>query len=186
MDMIDNALQLFTTNGIRPVSMHDIEKATGEKWDSKINKAQLVALCVQRLQQQMAESVATIPYDEARPTEWILAVYKNLLDHLLIVNLAFFNDLKKHHQETYEHLIAFGDKLIFDEVKKVLQKGKEQGLFSKEVEPGLECTIHKMMLERVVWDLRFETQRYTTDQMFTHLFKVRFMGIITSNTIAGN
>lgn len=157
--------------------MQDIEKATGQRWDSKINKSQLVELCVYRLEKEVEQRVQPLVFDVENPADWILEVYKSLLDYLLSINLAFFNDLKKHYQEAYQHMITNGDRLIFDEVAQVLHRGKDSGQFTAEVEPELECVIHKMMLERIVWELRFETRTYTTEQMFNHLFKARFKGI---------
>ncbi len=180
MTLTDTAFQLFIRNGIRAVSIQDIERACGEKADSTINKGMLIKLCVKRMEEEVLPFVELLNDEKIANTERILAIYKSLVDYLLNINLAFFNDLKRYHQESYEHLLNFVDLIIFDEVKSILRRGQEEGQFSKQIDLELECTIHKMMLKRMVWEFRFQTQTLDMDQVFTQLFKMRFEGIVVS------
>lgn len=182
MDIVGSALKLFSTHGIRAVSKQDIQNEAHEILN--LPKDEIIEQCVQNISDNIKKIVPEAHDESLSPTDQIMAIYSKMLHYMLNFNLAFFNDLKKYHSKHFEDLLQVLDDTVYDEVKRLLRKGKAQGNLLFWIDVDLECTIHKTMLNHIITEFNFQTNDYTIEQVYTQIFTVRFKGIEANANIS--
>ncbi|WP_417610063.1 hypothetical protein [Owenweeksia hongkongensis] len=177
MEIAATALKLFSRNGIRAVSKQDIINAAREKMNLPISKDKILEQCMAEIESEIRKIVPTTHDPLLSPADQILRIYNDLFHYMLNFNLAFFNDLRKYHSIHFNYLMEVLEDSIYNEVKRLLKKGKAQGNIMFWIDVDLECFIHKTMLTQILSEFNLQTNDYTIEQIYTQIFTVRFKGI---------
>ncbi|AEV31469.1 hypothetical protein Oweho_0451 [Owenweeksia hongkongensis DSM 17368] len=177
MEIAATALKLFSKNGIRAVSKQDIINAAREKMNLPISKDEILEQCMAEIESEIRKIVPKTHDPLLSPADQILRIYNDLFHYMLNFNLAFFNDLRKYHSMHFNYLMEVLEDSIYNEVKRLLKKGKAQGNIMFWIDVDLECFIHKTMLTQILSEFNLQTNDYTIEQIYTQIFTVRFKGI---------
>lgn len=177
MEIAATALKLFSKYGIRAVSKQDIANAVHEKNRLSISKDEMLEQCMAEIEYNIRKIVPETQDASLSPADQILKIYNELLHYALSFNSAFFNDLKIFHKLHYDHLMLILEEGIYDEVRRLLKKGKAQGNIMFWIDVDLECFIHKTMLTKILSEFNLQANDFTVEQIYTQIFTVRFKGI---------
>lgn len=133
--IVAKAIDAFTKNGIRSVTMDEIASGVGISkrtlYETFEDKEDLLLACVIRKHDEHHEMGIRVVAESNNVLEVILHFYKINIDFFHKVNRLFFEDMKrysrvgnlikKHQEEHSHHVVAF------------FNKGVEQGLFRSDV-----------------------------------------------------
>ncbi len=179
--LLDNISELFIRYGIKSVTMDDIASHLGMSKKTLYlhfnDKHDLVRKVVLFHISKHNNNFKELANQNMNAIDILLSVSKNIMELLEEFTPQVCYDLKKYYPDIHIILAEHKSKHIFDNVKKNLIKGIEEGLYRKDINPEIISTIYVNRIELIFNDENFPTEKFTLIQLFDELFKYHMHGI---------
>lgn len=182
--IIEQAHHLFTTQGIRSVTMDDLAHSLGMSkrtiYEQFTDKRQLVKEDAQYFARTMKESAERAIAEADNVIEGVNRILHLFRDVMQTVTPSYFMDMKKYYPLAYAVISQKNDIRDFDITNKLVINGQEQGIFRKEMNTNLVSVFMNTVLFsdneniREVKNLKFG--EFERDVLFAYL-----MGIATED-----
>lgn len=141
--ILEEVEKMFYTNGIKPVTMDNISM------DLKISKRTLYEIfndkddLVAQVLQQRLDKINKENKDIIEKSETVIDAIFQIAEHEVSKkqkcksNPKMMEDLKKYHKEIYSDVYQKITEEIFNTIFKLIERGKAEGLFKKEIETDI-------------------------------------------------
>lgn len=98
-------------------------------------------------------------------------------------NPATDHDLKKYYPHHYEKMVKIRREGTFDYILQNLKKGKEEGLYRKEIDAEIIAKFYISRLESIHQNDLFTVEEFTSFRLFAELLTYHIRGIATDKGI---
>jgi len=181
--IITHSGKMFVTYGIRSVTMDSISEELGISkrtlYETFVDKNTLlseVLLYHKKRQEAFADELVT---NADNVIQAMVEIMKNSIENMKRVNPVFFHDLKKYHPEIHEDIMNKGEIRNFSITMKILQKGREQGIFNPELDLEIvNFTIHALF-NMFSDDTKFPLSENTREVLWINTIRPYMKGIST-------
>lgn len=171
--ILSKAFELFTKHGIRAISLNDIQRQTPltrkDFSDIFTQKKPIVEKCVLRVIDGLHRELEGLD-DRSQPLRSIIDIYYHSLAYSSEISIGFFFDLRKYHKDLYAYVVELGDHIVFKKVFPLLSEAKEKDIIASDINIVLECSLHRMMLEKFLVDFKTLINNYSFEIMFEQIF----------------
>jgi len=185
--IIDGAAELFRTHGIRAVTMDMIAEYLGiskrtiyERFGDKDEMLFAVMNSMIIKQKERIDSII-----ESSP-DIISAIFTLLnlgRDHAASMNPMIGSDLRKYHSKVLLRIKEKCDNPDYEGARKIILKGKEQGLFRKDIDDGIVSRFFTE-LKTVIGDNKvFPSDEFTHHDLIKNVIINYLRGIATDEGI---
>jgi AcrR family transcriptional regulator len=185
--IIDGAAELFRTNGIKAVTMDMIAEHLGiskrtiyERFGDKDEMLFAVMNSMIIKQKERIDSII-----ESSP-DIISAIFTLLnlgVGHAASMNPMIGSDLRKYHSKVLLRIKEKCDNPDYEGARKIISKGKEQGLFRKDIDDGIVSRFFTE-LKTVIEDSKvFPTDEFLHRDLIKNVIINYLRGIATGEGI---
>lgn len=141
--ILEEVEKMFYTNGIKPVTMDNISM------DLKISKRTLYEIfhdkndLVAQVLQQRLDKINKENKGIIEKSDTVIDAIFQIAEHEVSKkqkcksNPKMMDDLKKYHKEIYSDVYQKITEEIFNTIFKLIERGKSEGLFKKEIETDI-------------------------------------------------
>ncbi len=169
--IIQVSKNLFTTVGIRSVSMDDIAKELGISkktiYQYFKDKNGLVDAVVANSFNEEIISAENISKSADNPIEEIIISTEKMREIFTNTNPVLFYDLEKYHPVSWQKYLVLKE-FFRNHFKKNLIDGINQNLYRKEIDPEILSKIRMEMIDMV---FNMEVFNYKTDNIYNILLQ---------------
>jgi AcrR family transcriptional regulator len=156
--LIVHAATLFVKNGCKVVTMDDIANSMGISkrtiYEIFTDKKELLEACLHYFFQRHELGVKKILQSSDNIIDAIFNQLDNTSKVFSQLKFNFFTEIQKYYPETYNNIIVYKQQYI-DNARKLLQKGKQEGIVRKEVNPAIMAVlmseIHSLVLNNDIF-----------------------------------
>lgn len=177
--VIEVALSLFLTNGVKSVTMDEIASAVRISkrtlYEIFKDKETLLKECILVRRDEMKVYLEEVLRDKQNVLEVVLAFYKRTVEALHRINNRFWEDVKKY-PEVHALLSAHNEKETDDELK-FFQIGVEQGLFRSEIDYEVVNVLFRELLR--IYLKKETSYKFTMLQVYESFILTYIRGIVT-------
>lgn len=172
---------LYMKYGIKSVTMDDVARELGISkktlYQYVNDKNELVQKVVEMEIDEKATDLSKMNCTGLNAIEQVFEVHKSVQRMLKDYNPSTEYDLRKYYPELYAQVVKIRRERIFNNILNNLNKGKEEGLYRKELNSEL---IAKLQLSRV--EAAFDDKIFTQDELlspklFLEMFVYHIRGI---------
>lgn len=133
--IVEKAVEQFTQNGIKSVTMDDIAAMLGISkrtlYEIFADKEALLEECIQREQAESEEFVKSVLGTSQNVLEVLLKCYQRSIEKFHATNKRFFEDLKKY-PKAYAQMSRRQDKDV-EKTVEFFREGVRQGIFRDDI-----------------------------------------------------
>lgn len=181
-NIIEKASELFSHYGIKSVTMDDISRELGISkktlYKYVANKDDLVDHYIAFTTEKRKCNVDEIKKQNFNAIEELLAVNEHVIEMLKNYNPSTDFDLKKYYPDRYRKLRERRQHNMFLAVKENIVKGKQEGLYRRELDEDIIAKVHVSRIEN-----SFANEMFTIDELTSWRF-IREMMIYHIHGIA--
>jgi len=138
IDNIEKISNLFLQYGIKSVSMDDIANNLGKSkktlYQEVQDKNELVKEVIDFIKSKMLDIVKEYEMSDFNAIEKEIYHRKKYLKHYMNIKPTFLYDLRKFYAHVFEEFMSFKKELIMKTTQKIIEDGKEQGLFRQDID----------------------------------------------------
>ena len=181
--ILDTAIRLFMTQGIRAVKMDDIAQqlAISKRtlYEIYADKEELLYQSIAKYDRQRAERMADFVAQGHNVVDIILESYRIKVDEVHNVNSLFYEDILKYpkvaqyirenHEEGRQKFLVF------------MQQGVSEGIFR----PDVNCDMVPMLLDAIGHYIMTNglLHKYSVEELFANFFLVSLRGLCTEHGV---
>lgn len=186
--IIDQAMQMFVAQGIKAVRMDDIAQQLGVSkrtlYEMFGDKEGLLLLAMSRYFEQQELRHKELAADSADMLEALFMVLSNVMDDSQTTNRLMTN-LRKFHPAVHDKLMEVGAEERRRSFKECLEKGIEDGLFTKEMNTDLAISILYYTASALITRKDFTLPEGLSErEAFVQVVSSFFRGISTAKGLA--
>ena len=182
-EILNTSEALFFRVGIKSITMDDIARELGISKKTLYvhvdNKKDLVEKVMQRYIQNEAEFMQNIKLDDMNAIDIIVEIIKHV--HKSISNLphSAIYDLQKYYPKSWNHFTAFKDKLIFDMMVGIIQKGKKEKLFRKNINERLIAKFYVIAMDGTLNAENFKSENVLFKDIYLEYITYHLHGLVS-------
>ncbi len=152
--IIQRALELFLKYGAKSITMDELALQLGMSkktiYQYFEDKNKLVSECVQLYTGQHQVECCNIYDNTDLGIEAFLVLSKMGLKRLKSINPTLLFDLQKYYPDAWGVFMNFRNNIIKTDLKKVIQKGIDQGYFRVEIDAEIIAQLHLAHIDLVI------------------------------------
>lgn len=149
--IIQHAFELFMQYGVRSVTMDDVarEASMSKKtlYQYFENKADLVLEVAKYHLNVEAKLFKQIDKEAKDAIEELIMVTKCMRQIVTKMNPALLFDLQKYHANAWEKYNDFKKTVVQGNVKRNIERGKEEGVFREDIDPEIISTLRVELVQ---------------------------------------
>lgn len=181
--ILDRANSLFLRYGIKSVSMDDLSKDLGVSkktlYQYVPNKRALVSRLVDQHTQVTHTSMAEINDNAVDAIHAILRIAQYVVGKLRCVSPMVIYDLRKYYRDLWETMETKHRSFMYDLIKKNLERGKEQGLYRRELNADIISKLYVGKTTLVSDKELFPDIEYNQEDLFREYMTYHLHGIVS-------
>ncbi|MCQ2236175.1 MAG: TetR/AcrR family transcriptional regulator [Bacteroidales bacterium] len=179
--IVTQATELFLERGLKAVSMDDIAKAMGISkrtlYENFNSKDELLSDCIKYMETCRRENLFNLCKDAKDVIDILVAVSKNMAENLNRISPLFLQDLNLYHFRLANDIFTKHRDEQLEGIKQMIIKGKEEGLFIKDIDESLMSEIITNS-QRSYMSI-ISTGKYPYEKIFRHTILCFIRGIAT-------
>jgi AcrR family transcriptional regulator len=185
--IIEKASELYNQYGIKSVTMDDVARELGMSkktlYKYVANKDDLVDHFVDFLTERRKCNVEEIKKQNLNAIEELFAVNEHVIEMLQNYNPSMEFDLKKYYPDHYTKLRERRRKNMYEAVRENIQKGKEGGLYRKDLDEDIIARVHVSRIENSFANEMFTIQELTSWRFIREMMIYHIHGIANGEGI---
>ncbi len=174
------ALKLFKENGIRCISLKELQARAKENLIEPIpkdnNKQIIVEHCVSLFRKEVTETILLACQTNKPPFQQLADLFYELAHYLGNINAAFVYDIKKHYPAASKSLDQLQQELYHQKVLKLLELAQQNGNIANTLNIDLELEILNQHILFLL-EQRRKRKEQAFSQLFNQIFSTRFEGL---------
>jgi AcrR family transcriptional regulator len=183
VDLLAKVSVLYRKYGIKSVTMDDVAHELGMSkktlYQFVSDKTELVQQVVEHVRQCNFSSMKKKEGTNLNAIEELIEVsqYVNSLmkDH----SPAYEYDLKKYYPDIYRSLMSARRKLMYESMIANIKKGKEEGVYRKELDEKIIAKLHLLRIENLQSNEIFGEDEIHSPKFFREVFVYHIHGLAT-------
>ncbi|NBC07819.1 MAG: TetR family transcriptional regulator [Bacteroidetes bacterium] len=144
--ILKKSFELFMRYGIRSVTMDDIARELGISkktlYQTVDNKADLIGKLMQRHMQEEKEAMEAIRLRATDAIDEMLQIGSFVIERVSEITPGTIYDLQKYYQSLWRRMKKEMQEHVYGIIIDNLQRGIEQGLYRKELEPEIVALLY--------------------------------------------
>lgn len=185
LKILDRVSQLYNKYGIKSITMDDVARELGISkktlYQYVTDKNDLVSKVIQiDIEKRKLEFDKVFGQDK-NAVEELLEMHKMVHGQIKGFNPSTDYDLRKYYPDLYRQMLEVRQNHMYEKVLSNLQKGKNQGLYRKELN---QKVIAKLTISRIFQIIDNETvsvTEFTSSEFFTEVLIYHIRGIANEN-----
>jgi len=175
---------LFKKYGIKSVTMDDVSRELGISKKTLYtffkDKSDLVDQVLKLEYEEKSCSIKDSMANKANALEELFEYYKLQIRMLSSQQLNFIYDLKKYYPSLFEKFNIHKKTLMFDMVKENLKRGKNEGLYRKDLNEDIITRLHIARIESLRYSDLFTHEELVSPLFFAEAFKYHVYAIASN------
>jgi len=176
---------IFIQNGIRNTSMDDIARHFSISKKTLYlhfrDKNDLISQIIQRDTEFKEKAILQIidANMSKNAIEGYFSVFNFILPELNKLPLHILSEMKKYHPESWQIIHQHKTSFVRNTMKNNLQKGIEEGLYRKELNPDIVSTVYIGALDNLSNENLFSSQYYSLGELYIEFITYHLYGIVS-------
>lgn len=175
---------LFKKYGIKSVTMDDVSRELGISKKTLYaffkDKSDLVEQVLKLEFEEKSCSIKESMLNKANALEELFEYYKLQIRMLSSQKLNFIYDLKKYYPSLFEKFNIYKKELMFNMVKENLKRGKDEGLYRKDLNEDIITRLHIARIESLRSSELFSHEELISPLFFAEVFKYHVYAIASN------
>lgn len=176
-------LELFMKLGLRSVSMDDIARELGmsKKTIYKFfeNKESLVHSIVLGYTRKEQRTLRAIRKASTNAVDEMLRVARHVTRMFRSMSPYVVYDLQKYYPQSWKTLQQLQSEFVYDTILENLKKGMAEGLYRKDICPGIIAKLYVGKTFFLVDEAHFPLKDFDRDQLFVEAIRYHLFGILS-------
>ncbi|NJO68313.1 MAG: TetR/AcrR family transcriptional regulator [Bacteroidetes bacterium] len=172
---------LYVRYGIKSVTMDDVSRELGISkktlYQHVVDKNDLVSKVVDMLIEDSKNSLDCLFNKELNAIEQLFEVHKHVMVKLKEYSPVSDYDLRKYYPDEYRKLHHIRREKMYDYMLCNLRKGKEEGLYRKELDEEILAKIHVSRIQNTFDSDLLTNEEKTSAKVFYEFFIYHIRGI---------
>ena len=181
--IVNGALELYMRMGVKSVNMDEVATNLGISKKTLYvyfdNKQDLVNHCFQKHYDLVSEMINTSAAQFENAIDELFAIDESCSLVMKQTNPYLLGELKRYYPNTWALIEQLKQKVLFNIMKKNLNKGVEQGIYRKEIDVDI---IAKLMINRIdalINEEVFPLTHYDFRKLLTEIRIYHLRGVAT-------
>ena len=181
--IVNGALELYMRMGVKSVNMDKVATNLGISKKTLYvyfdNKQDLVNHCFQKHYDLVSEMINTTAAQFENAIDELFAIDESCSLVMKQTNPYLLGELKRYYPNTWALIEQLKQKVLFNIMKKNLNKGVEQGIYRKEIDVDI---IAKLMINRIdalINEEVFPLTHYDFRKLLTEIRTYHLRGVAT-------
>ncbi len=181
--IVNGALELYMRMGVKSVNMDKVATNLGISKKTLYvyfdNKQDLVNHCFQKHYDLVSEMINTTAAQFENAIDELFAIDESCSLVMKQTNPYLLGELKRYYPNTWALIEQLKQKVLFNIMKKNLNKGVEQGIYRKEIDVDI---IAKLMINRIdalINEEVFPLTHYDFRKLLTEIRIYHLRGVAT-------
>ncbi|PUZ26686.1 transcriptional regulator, TetR family [Chitinophaga costaii] len=190
--ILDTALRLFRTYGMKSVTMFDISRECGISkktvYEHFTDKDALINESIDFLLHQRGSQLTHCSETGANAIAELLEGLQYSEQFAQAINPVMFYELRKYHPDAWARVDAFKQKTTLPAIRKNLDRGVAEGLFHNNLNLDVIARMRQLQMESVYFPEQFPATQYNSHEVMTELTWHYIQGVATLKgmEVAGN
>lgn len=181
--ILETALRMFRTIGIKNVTMFDIARECGISkktvYEHFTDKAELIQAGIRTLLGTLKEEMTRDRNEATDAIEEVIRTTANIQARARTMNPVMLYEVQKYHPEIAKEIEQFRRDVVLQHIRGNLQRGMEEGLFSSHFNINIIARMRQLQLETVFDPLQYPTAEYELQEVMQEITTNYIMGIAT-------
>lgn len=181
--ILETALRMFRTIGIKNVTMFDIARECGISkktvYEHFTDKAELIQAGIRTLLGTLKEEMTKDRNEATDAIEEVIRTTANIQARARTMNPVMLYEVQKYHPEIAKEIEQFRRDVVLQHIRGNLQRGMEEGLFSSHFNINIIARMRQLQLETVFDPLQYPTAEYELQEVMQEITTNYIMGIAT-------
>ncbi len=187
-NIIGGAIELFMKFGAKSVTMSDIAKHLGISkktiYQNFQDKEEIISVATDVYFDNKLEMMKEAEKNASNAVEFLYNLTVSLKNRIRSSDLVVLNDLKKYHKEVWQKFKKKKHEVVFCSLLKCLKNGISEGLFRKDIDPGIMANLHIGQFELSCNEDFFPKEKYTITEVHEQIFDHFIHGILSEEGFA--
>lgn len=179
--ILENALKLYISYGIKSITMEDLCRETGISKKTLYimvkDKTELIELVVEMERKIQSSSLALIISSENNSIDELILMNRYIHDYHGKYSPTFYFDLKKYYRQIYRDWMKKKREMMHDMILSNLEKGMEQGLYRQDLKPSIIAKLHLRRSEMIHSVEVMERNEMMDAEFVNEVFRYHIHGI---------
>ena len=181
--ILDTALRMFRTIGIKNVTMFEIARECGISkktvYEHFTDKAELIQTGIRTLLETLREEMMTTRNEAADAIDELMRTTVNIQARARTMNPVMLYEVQKYHQEAAKEIEQFKRDVVLCHIRENLQRGMEEGLFHSHFNINIIARMRQLQLETVFDPLQYPAEEFELHEVMQEITANYIMGIAT-------
>jgi AcrR family transcriptional regulator len=181
--ILETALRMFRTIGIKNVTMFDIARECGISkktvYEHFTDKEELIQAGIRTLLGTLKEEMTRDRNEATDAIEEVIRTTANIQARARTMNPVMLYEVQKYHPEIAKEIEQFRRDAVLQHIRENLQRGMEEGLFSSHFNIDIIARMRQLQLETVFDPLQYPAAEYELQAVMQEITTNYIMGIAT-------
>jgi len=181
--ILETALRMFRTIGIKNVTMFDIARECGISkktvYEHFTDKAELIQAGIRTLLGTLREEMTNDRNEAADAIDEVIRTTANIQARARTMNPVMLYEVQKYHPEIAKEIEQFRRDAVLQNIRGNLQRGMEEGLFNSHFNIDIIARMRQLQLETVFDPLQYPAAEFELHEVMQELTTNYIMGIAT-------
>ena len=180
-DIIKKSCEMFSKFGIKSISMDEIAKACGISkktlYEHVSDKRALVEYVLKEEFNTTSSAPHSIDLGNASAVDALFMVYESAVEFFKEFNLSMEFDLQKYYPDLHVKVKSKRRKHLYEKLSLNMEQGRKEGFYRNEFNIDIIAKLHVIKIESMLSTDIFDTDDYSTIDIFKELFLYHFYAI---------
>lgn len=181
--ILETALRMFRTIGIKNVTMFDIARECGISkktvYEHFTDKAELIQAGIRTLLGTLREEMTNDRNEATDAIDEVIRTTANIQARARTMNPVMLYEVQKYHPEIAKEIEQFRRDAVLQHIRGNLQRGMEEGLFNSHFNIDIIARMRQLQLETVFDPLQYPAAEFELHEVMQELTTNYIMGIAT-------
>lgn len=181
--ILETALRMFRTIGIKNVTMFDIARECGISkktvYEHFTDKAELIQAGIRTLLETLREEMTKDRNEAEDAIDEIIRTTANIQARARTMNPVMLYEVRKYHPEIAKEIEQFRRDAVLQHIRANLQRGMEEGLFNSHFKIDIIARMRQLQLETVFDPLQYPAAEFELHEVMQEITTNYIMGIAT-------
>ncbi len=182
-NILDTSTQLFMRLGVRSVSMDDVSKELGISkktlYQFITNKEDLVDKCIHKHIEEEQKFMDNLKRNATDAVDEIAQLAQYLVISFKDMKPSFTFDLQKYYPNIWRIVQRFHEAHVKEIVIQNIQKGLQEGLYRKDIDPEVISALYLAKTWAVVDGRQFDNTNYNAEHIILQHLKYHLHGVLS-------
>jgi AcrR family transcriptional regulator len=181
--ILETALRLFRTYGVKSVTMFDISRDSGVSkktvYEHFRDKEELVQGTMHTILEGHVQQLRAFHETAENAIEELIKGLQYIETAARTINPVMLFEIQKYYPDTWQAIETFKRDCIFENIKTNLQRGIAEGLYRKHLQLDIITRLRQLQLESAFDPVQYPAARFDLHEVMYQVTAHFIMGIAT-------